>query len=400
MVTGNDSTQSLRIGIVAGEASGDFLGSGLIAALQQHYPDAIFEGIGGPRMIACGFNSLFPMERLSVMGLVEILGRLPELFKIRKQLLQYFISNPPDLFLGIDSPEFTIGIELRLRRSGIKTAHYVSPSVWAWRQGRIFKIARSIDLMLTLLPFEAKFYQQHKVPVQFVGHPLADMMALQPDQASARASFKVPGDATVVAVLPGSRGGEVRMMGAVFVDAMIRIRQQREELWFIIPAANSARKRQIEAILHHKLGADWQRTFPVLLVEGQSREAMIAADAILITSGTATLEAMLAKRPMVVAYRLAPLTYWIMRALLKVKYISLPNLLSDQPLVPELIQQQASPARLATELLRQLTPERRQQLCSKFTEIHQVLRCNADQMAANAIVQLLGRKPASGGSSA
>ena len=392
--TPDDSCRPLRIGLVAGEASGDLLGRGLIAALQQRYPDAIFEGIGGPGMIKQGFHSLVPMERLSVMGLVEILGRLPELFRIRKQLLLHFEANPPDIFIGIDSPEFTIGIELRLKRLGIKTAHYVSPSVWAWRQGRIFKIAKAVDLMLTLLPFEARFYEEHNVPVQFVGHPLADMMAVEPDQQQARAALALPAEATVVAVLPGSRGGEVSMLGPVFIATLRRLHQQRKELRFVIPAANSARMQQLAALLNEQLGPDWQGKYPVILLEGQARECMVAADAVLMVSGTATLEAMLAKKPMVVAYKLAPITYWIMRLLLRVKYIALPNLLADQQLVPELIQDKANPEQLASALLAQLEPARRAALLDTFTELHLILRQNADQVAADAVHQLLTSKPA------
>ena len=386
------STRSpLRIGLVAGEASGDILGSGLIEALQQRYPDALFEGIGGPRMCKLGFNSLFPMERLSVMGLVEVLGRLPELFRIRKQLLLHFQKNPPDLFVGIDSPDFTIGIELRLRRQGIRTAHYVSPSVWAWRQNRIFKIAKAVDLMLTLLPFEAKFYEEHSVPVQFVGHPLAEMIALSPDQQAAREELNLPQNKTVVAVLPGSRGGEVSMLAPVFAETIAWLHRKKKDIEFVIPAANSARRKQIEDILTEKLSSDWQKNLPVRLIDGCSREAMIASDAILIASGTATLEAMLSKRPMVVAYKLAPFTYWIMRLLIKVKYISLPNLLADDLLVPELIQNQVTVTNLGKAVLEQLVPERRAALLDKFTEIHKTIKQNANQVAADALVKVIER---------
>ena len=386
------SQHPIKVGLIAGEASGDLLGSGLIKAVRQRFPNAVFEGIGGPRMIASGFDSLFPIERLSVMGLVEILGRLPELFRIRKQILLHFQANPPDIFVGIDAPEFTIGIELRLKRLGIKTAHYVSPSVWAWRQGRIHKIAKAVDLMLTLLPFEASFYEEHEVPVQFVGHPLADEMALEPDRRQARESLKLSPDAVCVAVLPGSRAGEVKLLAPVFIDTMHRLQKEDPRIQFIIPAANSARRHQIEASLSDKLASLWQSEFPVTVVDGRSREVMVAADVILIASGTATLEAMLAKRPMVVAYKLAPITYWIMRFLLKSKYISLPNLLANQYLVPELIQHQATASSLASAILEQLQPERQSQLLQQFTEIHKILRQNADRIAADAILRLYESK--------
>ncbi len=371
--------------MIAGEASGDLLGAGLIRELKTHFPNARFEGIGGPQMIEEGFHSLFPMERLSVMGLVEVLGRLPELFSIRRSLLEHFTARQPAVFIGIDAPDFNIGVELRLRLRGIKTAHYVSPSVWAWRQNRIFKIARAVDLMLTLLPFEAGFYRQHNVPVQFVGHPLAEMMPLHPDKAEARKRLGVTAkEGDMVAVLPGSRGGEVKMLGPVFIQTMLWLYKRRPQITFVLPAANPHRKKQIQMQLK-EAGVD----LPLTILDGQSRDAMQAADSILMASGTATLEAMLAKRPMVVAYRMAPLTYWIMKRLLKAKYISLPNLLADEALVPELIQQNANPEALGKAVLASLQAERSKSLEKKFTDLHLQIKQGADKVAAQSIAKLI-----------
>ncbi|AZZ90927.1 lipid-A-disaccharide synthase [Hahella sp. KA22] len=378
------SQRPIRIGIVAGEASGDLLGAGLMQELKVLYPQATFEGIGGERMLKEGFNTFFQMERLSIMGLVEVLGRLPELLAMRRRIVEHFTANPPDLFLGIDSPDFTIGIELKLRRAGIKTAHYVSPSVWAWRQNRVFKIAKAVDLMLTLLPFEARFYREHNVPVKFVGHPLAEIIPLHPDKVAMRHELGIDASGDVVAVLPGSRGGEVSRLGPTFIETIAWLHQRRPDIRFLIPAANQARRVQIERQLQSHGGR-----LPVTLIDQHSRECMMAADAILLASGTATLEAMLVKRPMVVAYKLATLSYWIMRRLLKAKYISLPNLLADRVLVPELIQHDATPSKLGGALLKELDVERRRSLEGEFEGLHKLIRQNASVVAAQAIAELI-----------
>ncbi|MDG9668284.1 lipid-A-disaccharide synthase [Hahella sp. CR1] len=387
------SQRPIRIGIVAGEASGDLLGAGLMQELKALYPQATFEGIGGERMLKEGFYTFFQMERLSIMGLVEVLGRLPELLAMRRRIVEHFTANPPDLFLGIDSPDFTIGIELKLRQVGIKTAHYVSPSVWAWRQNRVFKIAKAVDLMLTLLPFEARFYREHNVPVKFVGHPLAEIIPLHPDKVAMRHELGIDASGEVVAVLPGSRGGEVSRLGPTFIETIAWLHQRRPDVRFLIPAANQARRVQIEQQLQSHGGR-----LPVTLIDQQSRECMMAADAILLASGTATLEAMLVKRPMVVAYKLATLSYWIMRRLLKAKYISLPNLLADRALVPELIQHDATPSKLGGALLKELDVERRRSLEGEFEGLHKLIRQNASVVAAQAIAELIekGRAEAQG----
>jgi lipid-A-disaccharide synthase len=380
--------QAPTFGIVAGEASGDILGAGLIRALRRKYPGARFIGIGGDEMVAEGFHSLVPMERLSVMGLVEVLGRLRELFGIRARLMSYFLQNPPDVVIGIDSPDFTLGVERRCRDAGMLTAHYVSPSVWAWRQNRIFKIAKSVDLMLTLFPFEARFYEEHQVPVAFVGHPLADRIPLQPDTLAARRNLGLDEQAPVLAILPGSRGGEVERLGGLFLEAAKWIQSRRPDLQLAIPCVNREREEQVRALvdaLDVKLA--------VTIVRGRSREVMAAADVVLLASGTATLEAMLLKKPMVVGYRLSNLSFKIVSKMVKSPYIALPNLLAQKSLVPEFIQDDATPQSLGDAVLERLeNPQERERLTTAFTEIHQTLRQNADEQAASAIAALIGRQ--------
>ncbi|MFI8747945.1 lipid-A-disaccharide synthase [Pseudomonas sp. NPDC077186] len=372
----------LRIALVAGEASGDILGAGLIQALKARHPDAEFIGVGGARMEAEGLRSSFPMERLAVMGLVEVLGRLFELLGRRRQLARELIAAKPDLFIGIDAPDFNLGLELKLRRAGIKTVHYVSPSVWAWRQKRVLKIRDACDLMLTLFPFEAQFYDAHQVPVRFVGHPLADAIPPQADRAAAREALDLPQDETVVALMPGSRGGEVARLGELFLDAAIRLRALRPGIRFLLPCATPERRAQLEQMLA-------SRDLPLTLLDGRSHEALAACDAVLIASGTATLEALLYKRPMVVAYRVAPLTYRILKRLVKSPYISLPNLLAERLLVPELIQDAASADALAQSLAPLIDGGEVQ--TEGFDVIHRALRRDASAQAAEAVLKLVGR---------
>lgn len=375
--------QSLKVALVAGEASGDILGAGLMQALRAHCPQVEFIGVGGPLMAAQGLQSYFPMERLSIMGLVEVLGRLPELLSRRKRLITTLKQQQPDVFIGIDAPDFNLTIELQLRAAGIKTVHYVSPSVWAWRQKRVLKIRKGCDLMLTLLPFEAQFYQQHQVPVLFVGHPLADSVSLDNDPLPARQQLGLPVDAQVIALLPGSRGGEVAKLGALFVETARYLLAEKPLLRFIIPAANPARREQLVAILAE------MPNLPIEILDGQSQTALQACDAVLIASGTATLEAMLFKKPMVVAYKLAPLSHWLLKKMVKSPYISLPNLLAAEMLVPEFIQGAATPEALGKALLEQLRDGSQQ--TQRFAELHISLRCNASERAAQGVLQLLGR---------
>ncbi|MCD8524081.1 MAG: lipid-A-disaccharide synthase [Saccharospirillaceae bacterium] len=377
----------MRIAIVAGETSGDMLGAGLIKSLKTRYPNAEFEGIGGPLMQSQGFKSFVPMERLSVMGLVEVLGRLFELLKVRRDLIKHWKKNPPDVFIGIDAPDFNLTLEQKLREAGIKTAHYVSPSVWAWREKRVFKIAKAVDLMLTLFPFEAKFYEKHQVPVKFVGHHLADKIPFDTPVAPARENLGLDKKRPVVCLMPGSRSGEVERLGALFLQTAERMLLKRNDLQFIIPAASVERRNQIEAML-----AVYPASLPVKVVLGQSHTCMAAADTILLASGTATLEAMLLKKPMVVSYIVAPLTYRILKKLVTQPYISLPNLLAGRELVPEFIQHDATAENLSEALLVRLEDsDAMHQLHETFLFIHRQLKRNADDEAAEAISALLQR---------
>lgn len=370
-----------KVALVAGEASGDILGAGLMQALRTQHPDIEFIGVGGPLMQAQGLESFFPMERLAVMGLVEVLGRLRELLKRRKQLIEFLLAEQPDVFIGIDAPDFNLNIELKLRQQGIKTVHYVSPSVWAWRQKRVFKIKQACDLMLCLLPFEAQFYREHQVPVHFVGHPLADSIELEHDRNAARQQLQLDSTAPLVALMPGSRGGEVARLGALSLQTARLLHQRQPELRFVLPAANALRRVQLEALL-----ADFADV-PVTLLDGQSQLALQACDAVLIASGTATLEAMLFKRPMVVAYRLAGLTYRILKLMVKSRYFALPNLLAGEALVPEFIQHAATAENLAGAIEQQLVDGSRQ--TERFLELHKHMRLDASSEAAKAVLALL-----------
>jgi lipid-A-disaccharide synthase len=366
---------SLKLGMVAGEISGNVLGAGLMHALRQQYSDLHVAGIGGADMIAAGCESFFDMERLSVMGLIEPLGRLPELFRIRRELYQHFSTQKPDIFVGIDSPDFNLGLELKLRRHDIPIVHYVSPSVWAWRQKRIHKIARAVDCVLTLLPFEAAFYERHKVPSCFVGHPLADKIALEPDRKAARNKLGLDKDATYIALLPGSRRNEIFYLADLFLQTAQACQDKNPQLKFITSAANAERDKEFQA--------HWQKIAPNLPLQ-------FFVDVILVTSGTATLEAMLFKRPMVIAYRMANLTYQIARHLVKIPYVGLPNLLAGKRLVPEFIQDDATPQSLSAAILDFLDhPDKIAELHSSFTSMHQELRRNANQRAAEALIKLL-----------
>ncbi|CRM58780.1 Lipid-A-disaccharide synthase [Pseudomonas sp. 37 R 15] len=372
----------LRIALVAGEASGDILGAGLMRALKVRHPAIEFIGVGGPLMQAEGLTSYFPMERLSVMGLVEVLGRLRELLARRKLLIKTLIDERPDVFIGIDAPDFTLNIELKLRQAGIKTVHYVSPSVWAWRQKRVLKIREGCDLMLTLLPFEARFYEEQGVPVRFVGHTLADAIPLHADRDAARTELGLAAG-PLVALMPGSRGGEVGRLGSLFFDAAERLQTLKPGVRFVLPCASPQRRAQIETLLEG-------RNLPLTLLDGQSHLALAACEAVLIASGTATLEALLYKRPMVVAYRLAPLTFWILKRMVKSPYISLPNLLAQRLLVPELLQDDAKPEALAQTLLPLIDGGEEQ--TRGFDAIHRTLRRDASNQAADAVLNLIGQK--------
>jgi lipid-A-disaccharide synthase len=384
---------AFRVGVIAGEASGDLLGAGLVAAIRSRYPEALFEGVAGPAMLAAGVTGWLPMERLSVMGLAEVVRHLPELLRIRRGVLNRFLAVRPDVVIGIDSPDFNLAIETRLRAAGIRTVQYVSPTVWAWRPGRMKGIARAVDLVLCLYPFEADLYKRHAVPAVFVGHPLADAIPTETDGAAARAALGVEGDAELVALLPGSRAGEVQRLGSEFVAAAAALAARRPTIRFVAAMATPAVRRIFEAALRSHGGK-----LPVTLVDGRAREVMAAADVVLLASGTATLEAALLKRPMVVAYRVSETTRRIVRTfrLMKIRRFALPNLLAGEDVVPELLQEDATAERMVAELLPLLDDDgaRRRQV-EQFEAIHRQLRRGADRRAADAVLALCGRLPGS-----
>ncbi len=370
--------------MIAGEISGDLLGAGLITALRQHFPLATFEGIGGKAMIDAGFHSFYPLETLSVMGLVEVLKQYRSLRACHRQLQKHFLAHHPDIFIGIDAPDFNLSLEHVFRKAGIPTVHYVSPSVWAWRRYRVKKIARACDMMLTLLPFEANFYTEHQVPVHFVGHPLADQIPLQVDRSSALTQLQLSADKIYIALLPGSRMQEIQKLLIPFLQTAQWLSAHEENLHFLLPAATSTLYRHIEQQLQHF------PTLPITLLAGQAHSVLAAADVVLTASGTATLETMLFKRPMVVAYRVAELTYQLAKRLVHVRHISLPNLLADAPLVPEFLQHQVIPEILGAAVLQWLQhPERVAEITQRFTELHQQLRQNASVQAATTIATML-----------
>ena len=383
-----------RFVLVAGEASGDLLGAGLIAALRERYPDAMFAGVGGPRMIAAGLDAWHHADELAVMGLVEVLKHLPRLLALRRDVGRRATAFRPDAFIGIDAPDFNLGLERKLKSAGIRTVHYVSPSIWAWRAKRARTIGRSADRVLCLFPFEPAIYAAHGVDAVFVGHPLADAFAIDPDRNAARAALGLAETAPVLAMLPGSRLGEIRRLGRDFIGAARLLRERMPSLQIVAPMANAACRAEIESLL----AADALTASAVHLVDGRSHEAMIAADAILLASGTAALEAMLAKRAMVVAYRLAPLTYRIVTGLgmLRTAHYALPNVLAGRAIVPERMQDACTPEALAATL--QPALETRQlplELLAEYRHLHLELRRDASRAAAAAIADLVGtRAPA------
>jgi lipid-A-disaccharide synthase len=377
-----------RFVLVAGEASGDLLGAGLIAALRERYPAATFAGVGGPRMQAAGFDAWHASDELAVMGLAEVVRHLPRLLALRRDVRKRTLACRPDVFIGIDAPDFNLGLERKLKRAGIRTVHYVSPSIWAWRSKRARTIGESADLVLCLFPFEPAIYAKHGVAATFVGHPLADAFPLDPAQAPAREGFGFPNDVPVLALLPGSRLGEIRRLSADFVAAAMRLRGALPALRVVTPMANAAGRAAFEEIA----AATGAPAGAITVVDNHAHEAMIAADAILLASGTAALEAMLAKRPMVVAYRISPLTYRVVTRfrLLETNRYSLPNTLAGRDLVPEIMQDAVTPAALADALLPPLV-ERRVPLplAAEYRHLHLELRRDASRSAAAAIAALI-----------
>jgi lipid-A-disaccharide synthase len=388
------SLPPLRVGIVANEVSGDILGGALVSELRSLVPDARFEGVAGPRMLEAGCKTLFPMERLSVMGLTEVLGHLPELLGLRRELVRHFRDDPPDVFIGVDAPDFNLGLERRLRVGGIPTVHLVSPTVWAWRPGRVKGIRRAVDLMLCVFPFEEGFLREHGVPARFVGHPLADQIPLEVDQAAARSGLGLAQEGPLVAILPGSRTGEMERLAVPFMETALRCLEAEPALRFAVPLVNAGLRAQLEQVIQRLAPA-----LPVILVDGQSRTVIAAADCVLTASGTATLETLLLKRPMVVGYRVHPLTYHLVKGLglVKVPHVAMANLLAGRELAPELLQDRCRAELLAPALLDLLRdPQRRAEIAAEYARIHAGMRHNAAREAALAVLRLIGRAPAPG----
>jgi lipid-A-disaccharide synthase len=377
------------LALVAGEASGDNLGAGLLRELAVLAPQLRSFGVAGPGMQAAGCEAWYPSEALAVMGLAEVLRHLPRLLRLRRELLARLVAARPDAFVGIDSPEFNLRVAAELRRGGVPTVQYVSPQVWAWRQGRVRTIGEAVDLVLCVLPFETQFYAAHGVRAEFVGHPLADRIPLESDPVAARAALDLPGDRPWLAVLPGSRGGEVARLGPPFAATLAWLSTARPGLGFVAPMANpAARLAFARALEAHAPGVE------VRLVDGRAQQAIAASDAVLVASGTATLETALVKRPMVVAYRVAPLTGWLLRdlGLVKTAHFSQPNLLAGRALVPEFFQEQVRPEVLGPAVLAQLERPDRSELLAAFRDMHLRLRRDASRRAAEAVLDLVSRR--------
>lgn len=377
----------MKVCIIAGESSGDLLGAGLMQALHKKYPQMTFFGVGGDKMLEQGFNSLFPLDRLSVMGFWEPLKRLPELLSMRKKILETCLKEQIDLFIGIDSPEFNLGIEKRLKKRGIKTCHYVSPSVWAWRPGRIKNIKSAVDLMMVLLPFEQPFYEQADIPVAFVGHPLADTIPLVNATEAIRKKLNLKEAEHYLTMMPGSREQEVDLMGELFIDIAIQLIQKHPSLYVLIPAASEDREYQLIEKLNQ---VESKFRCRIKLFVGQSHDCIAAADAVCVASGTSTLETMLFKKPMVVAYKLSSVSYFIIKRLIRCPFIALPNLIANQQVVDEYIQDKANIEHLLPAVEGILFDETiRNKQISLFTDYHESMQQNADEKAAHAVAELL-----------
>lgn len=379
--------RSVRIAMVAGEASGDLLGSHLIAALKARLPDAVFYGIGGSKMQAQGFDAWWPMEKLAVMGYVDALKHYREISGIRRQLKKRLLEIKPDIFIGIDAPDFNLWLETTLKSAGIKTIHYVSPSIWAWRGGRIKKIARAVHRVLALFPMEPPLYEKERIPVTYVGHPLADIIPLETNQRLVREKLAMPRDIPVFALLPGSRQGELAMMAETFVETAKIIRDRfLPNAQFIVPLTTRETRLQFEMAIYTKQASD----VPFRLLFGHAQDALGAADVSLVASGTATLEAALIKRPMVITYKIARLSYWIMKRMAYQPFVGLPNVLAGREVVPEILQDKATPENLAEALVKLYEDkENAEAVAEVFTEIHHQLRQNTAEKAASAVIECL-----------
>jgi lipid-A-disaccharide synthase len=378
----------LRIAMVAGEASGDTLGSHLMAALREHVPDAQFVGIGGPKMIAAGFDSWFLQEKLAVRGLTEVVRHYREIKGIRDALQKRLRAEPPALFVGVDAPDFNLGLERRLKAAGIATAHYVSPTVWAWRAGRIRSIREAVSHMLVLFPFEEPIYREAGIPVTYVGHPLADEIPEENDKAAMRAQLRLPAEGRVVALLPGSRQSELDYLSDLFINTAKLILRSQPQCRFLVPLATRETRALFETALYRNQAAQ----LPFTPLFGHAQDAIVAADAVLVASGTATLEAALLRRPMVIAYRLSPITFAIARKLVRTPWVGLPNILAGEFIVPEFLQDDVTAENLAQAMQNLLADEYvLKQLPKKFAQMHQTLKRDAAARAAGALLPLLGR---------
>jgi lipid-A-disaccharide synthase len=377
----------VRIAMVAGEASGDLLASHLMAALKAKLPDAVFYGIGGPKMQALGFDAWWPMEKLAVMGYVDALKHYREISGIRRQLKKRLLDIRPDIFIGVDAPDFNLGLETDLKSAGVKTIHYVSPSIWAWRGGRIKKIARAVNRVLALFPMEPPLYEKERIPVTYVGHPLADIIPLVTNMLAVREKLSMPKDVPVFAMLPGSRKGELEMMADTFVQTAKIIRERfLPNALFIVPLTTRETRLQFEMAIYQQQAGD----VPFRLLFGHAQDALGAADVSLVASGTATLEAALIKRPMVITYKIAKLSYWIMKRMAYQAFVGLPNILAGRSVVPEILQDEATPENLAEALVKLYEDkENAEAVAEAFTEIHLQLRQNTAEKAANAVIECL-----------
>ena len=379
--------KALTVALVAGETSGDILGAGLIRSLKKHHPNIQFVGIAGPQMQAEGCKAWYEMEELSVMGIVEVLGRLRRILAIRRDITKRLIELKPDIFIGIDAPDFNLSLEGKLKQAGIKTIHYVSPSVWAWKQKRVFKIKRNTNLILAFLPFEKAFYDKFDVPCRFIGHKMADDIPLEPDQTAMRQQLGIPLDCQCLALLPGSRHAEVTLLSEPFLKAAQLLRDKFPDLHIVVPLANEKRRQEFE-----RIKAEIAPQLNVQLLDGHAREAMIASNAAILASGTVALECMLAKCPMVVGYKMKAFTFWLAKKLIKTPYVSLPNILAGKEIVPELLQHDCTPENIANHVLPFLESDNTE-LKATFLALHKQIRCNADEQAAQAVLDVLEDSP-------
>ena len=375
--------KQLTIALVAGETSGDILGAGLIRTLKKHHPNIKFVGIAGPRMQAEGCQAWYEMEELSVMGIVEVLGRLRRILAIRRDITKRLIDLKPDVFIGIDAPDFNLSLEGKLKQASIKTIHYVSPSVWAWKQKRVFKIKRNTNLILAFLPFEKAFYDKFDVPCRFIGHKMADDIPLEPDQTAMRQQLGIPVDCQCLALLPGSRHAEVTLLSEPFLKTAQLLRDKFPDLHIVVPLVNGKRRAEFEQIK-----AEIAPKLNLQLLDGHAREAMIASNAAILASGTVALECMLAKCPMVVGYKMKAFTFWLAKKLIKTPYVSLPNILAGKEIVPELLQHDCTPENIANHIVPLLKSDN-SELKATFLALHKQIRCNADEQAAQAVLDVL-----------